>query len=88
MLSPISTFYHNYTNIAYIYTTISYEILLQKEKAGKIIDIATLTGAVVNALGFSTAGALTNNKEFYQEFKKGYKRSGVTSMFHLFTEKG
>ncbi|MBZ9686906.1 leucyl aminopeptidase [Clostridium estertheticum] len=49
---------------------------LQKEKAGKVIDIATLTGAVVNALGFNTAGVLTNNKEFYQEFKKGYKKSG------------
>ena len=49
---------------------------LQREKAEKIIDIATLTGSVVNALGFSTAGSLTNNKEFYQEFKKGYKRSG------------
>ncbi len=49
---------------------------LQKEKAVKVIDIATLTGAVVSTLGFSTAGILTNNKEFYQEFKKGYKKSG------------
>lgn len=49
---------------------------LQIEKAEKVIDIATLTGAVVTALGFSTAGVLTNNKEFYKEFKKGYKKSG------------
>ena len=49
---------------------------LQKEKVERVIDIATLTGSVVNALGFSTAGVLTNNKGFYQEFKKGYKKSG------------
>lgn len=49
---------------------------IQKEKAKRVIDIATLTGAVVNALGFSTAGLLSNDKEFYQEFKKGYKKSG------------
>lgn len=49
---------------------------IKKEKAERIIDIATLTGAVVNALGFSTAGVLTNNKDFYKEFKKSYKRSG------------
>jgi leucyl aminopeptidase len=49
---------------------------LQEEKVERVIDIATLTGSVVNALGFSTAGVLTNNKDFYQEFKKGYKKSG------------
>ncbi|WP_055668868.1 leucyl aminopeptidase [Desnuesiella massiliensis] len=49
---------------------------IQKERAKKIIDIATLTGAVVNALGFSIAGTLTNNREFYSEFTKGYERAG------------
>lgn len=49
---------------------------IKKENAQEVIDIATLTGAVVNALGFSTAGVLTNNKEFFKKFKKAYKKSG------------
>ncbi|MBU5591883.1 leucyl aminopeptidase [Clostridium sp. MSJ-4] len=48
---------------------------IQKENATKIIDIATLTGAVVNAIGFSTAGVLTNNNEFFKEFKEAYSKS-------------
>ncbi len=49
---------------------------IKKENAQGVIDIATLTGAVVNALGFSTAGVLSNNKEFFKKFKKAYKKSG------------
>ncbi|MBU3204418.1 leucyl aminopeptidase [Clostridium algidicarnis] len=49
---------------------------IQKEGASKIIDIATLTGSVVNALGFSTAGVLTNNDKFFKEFKEAYNKSG------------
>lgn len=40
----------------------------EKENASRIVDIATLTGAVVAALGHSTAGTVTNNDEFYKEF--------------------
>jgi leucyl aminopeptidase len=40
----------------------------QKEGAKKIIDTATLTGAMVAALGFQTTGAFTNNKEFLNKF--------------------
>jgi len=49
---------------------------IEKENATKIVDIATLTGAVASALGVTTAGVLTNNQEFYQRFKSAYKKSG------------
>jgi len=42
----------------------------QKEGAKKVIDIATLTGAMVMALGSEFTGAFTNDKEFYNEFKE------------------
>lgn len=41
---------------------------IQKEKINKIITVATLTGAVVLALGENTTGVLTNNRNFYQNF--------------------
>lgn len=40
----------------------------QKEGATKVIDIATLTGAMWAALGSEFTGAFTNNKEFYKLF--------------------
>jgi leucyl aminopeptidase len=42
----------------------------QKEGAKKVIDVATLTGAIVAALGQNYTGAFTNNQEFFEEFKK------------------
>ena len=39
-----------------------------KENAKRIIDIATLTGAVVAALGHYTAGVMSNNEEFLNKF--------------------
>lgn len=42
----------------------------QEQGAKKVIDIATLTGAMVMALGSKFTGAFTNNPEFYLEFKK------------------
>jgi len=39
----------------------------QKEGATKLIDIATLTGAVVGALGKEYTGAFTNNQDFVNE---------------------
>lgn len=47
-----------------------------KEGAGKVVDIATLTGAVVQALGFTTAGLLTNNDEFCARFQAAANRCG------------
>ena len=41
----------------------------QKEGAKRVIDVATLTGAMVAALGKEFTGAFTNDKEFYAEFK-------------------
>ena len=40
----------------------------QKEGATKIIDMATLTGAVVGALGKEHVGAFTNQEDFLKEF--------------------
>jgi leucyl aminopeptidase len=42
----------------------------QKEGAKRVIDVATLTGAMVAALGKEFTGVFTNNKEFLSEFKK------------------
>ncbi len=48
----------------------------QKEGATRIIDLATLTGAVVGALGNNITGAFTNNTEFYQNFEQTVKDAG------------
>ena len=48
---------------------------IEKEKADKLIDIATLTGAVMVALGETTTGALSNNDDFYNSLEKSAKAS-------------
>ncbi len=40
------------------------------------MDIATLTGSVVSALGFSTAGILSNDHRFAQDFLEAAGASG------------
>lgn len=50
--------------------------MVQDEQADRVIDIATLTGAVVGMLGFSTAGLVSDNEKFCEEFLKASKRSG------------
>ena len=47
----------------------------QEKGAKKVIDIATLTGAMVMALGKEFTGAFTNNKEFYSEFVKATEKT-------------
>ncbi len=47
----------------------------QKEGAKKVIDTATLTGAMVAALGHEFTGAFTNSKEFYNEFYDASKKT-------------
>lgn len=37
--------------------------------ATKIIDVATLTGGIVVALGHNYTGGFTNNQEFYEQFR-------------------
>jgi len=48
---------------------------IQREKATKIITVATLTGACVLALGENTTGVMTNNREFYQQFNQASQKS-------------
>lgn len=49
-------------------------ITLAKELgASRIIDLATLTGAVIVALGSETTGTFTNDQEFFNQFAKASK---------------
>lgn len=45
-------------------------------KVDRVIDLATLTGAVLVALGEEYTGVLTNNKEFLDELKESAKDAG------------
>lgn len=53
---------------------VSYAV--QEEKVTEILDIATLTGAVVNMFGFTVAGAICDNSDLYERFEKAYECSG------------
>ena len=41
-----------------------------------MIDLATLTGAVITALGHFTTGAITNNDDLMEQVRKAGKSSG------------
>ena len=45
-------------------------------KVDRVIDLATLTGAVLVALGEEYTGVLTNNSEFLAELKESAKNAG------------
>lgn len=47
----------------------------QKEGAKRVIDVATLTGAMVAALGTEFTGAFTNNPKFLKEFKDATEKT-------------
>lgn len=49
---------------------------IREEGVTKILDIATLTGSVVSALGFSVAGVLTDSDKLWQALKRAYKNAG------------
>jgi leucyl aminopeptidase len=49
---------------------------IQKEKVDKIIDVATLTGAVLVALGETTTGVVTNDSAFYETLEDASKATG------------
>ncbi len=49
---------------------------IRQEGAAKIVDIATLTGACVAALGFTTAGLLTNHEGLFLALMNAAKRAG------------
>jgi leucyl aminopeptidase len=44
--------------------------------ADYLVDIATLTGGVITALGLHTSGALTNNEEFFEQVLEASYESG------------
>ena len=50
--------------------------LVKNEKVNRVLDIATLTGAVVSMLGFTTAGVISDDEQFFSAFMKGTNRSG------------
>lgn len=49
---------------------------VENEKATRVVDIATLTGAVGVALGSVTTGIITNDDEFYGRLEKACSTSG------------
>ncbi len=50
--------------------------VISKEKASKVIDIATLTGAALVALGTSTTAVVSNNDDFYGLVENASSASG------------
>ena len=50
--------------------------VIENEKATEVIDVATLTGAALVALGETTTAVVTNNSEFYQELKEASEYTG------------
>lgn len=50
--------------------------VIEKEGAKKIVDIATLTGAAIAALGTTTTAVVSNNDDFYKGLEKASELSG------------
>ncbi|WP_397539753.1 leucyl aminopeptidase [Rummeliibacillus pycnus] len=48
----------------------------KQQGANYLIDIATLTGGVITALGYDKTGALTNNKAFFESFLEASCETG------------
>jgi leucyl aminopeptidase len=59
----------------------------QQQGATKIIDVATLTGAMVRALGKEYTGAFTNDTEFLKELTEASKRVNE-NIWHMPISKG
>lgn len=53
---------------------VSYAV--REEGASEILDIATLTGAVVNMFGFTVAGVVCDCDELFRRFREGYTCAG------------
>lgn len=53
---------------------VSYAV--DQEKVTEVLDIATLTGAVVGMLGFSIGGVLCDDESWYGEFRRAHDVSG------------
>ena len=50
--------------------------IIEKENVDKVVDVATLTGAVLVALGTDITGVLSNDDEFYEELLVAARRTG------------
>lgn len=50
--------------------------IAEKEKATRVIDVATLTGAALIALGVTTTAVVANDEDFYKELEAASKESG------------
>ena len=48
----------------------------KQQGATQLVDVATLTGGVIMALGYDKTGTLTNNDEFYAKFKEAAEETG------------
>lgn len=48
----------------------------KQQGASSLIDVATLTGGVITALGFDKTGSLTNNEEFFDTFIEASVETG------------
>ena len=49
---------------------------IREQKVTRVVDVATLTGAVLVALGNSTTGVVSNNDKFYKELETASEISG------------
>lgn len=49
---------------------------VRDEKVSRVLDIATLTGAVVGMFGFTIAGVLSDSDDMWNEFLKASKKTG------------
>lgn len=49
---------------------------IQKENAAKVVDIATLTGAMARMLGSVAAGVMSNNDDFHAQLQQAASISG------------
>ena len=50
--------------------------IIEKERVLKVVDIATLTGAALTALGTDVTAVISNNDDFYIELEKASKICG------------
>lgn len=53
---------------------VSYAV--RKEGVSRVLDIATLTGAVCRTLAFGVAGTLGDDEDFCRDFERAYETSG------------
>ncbi len=50
--------------------------ILREEKVSRLVDVATLTGAAIRALGANVTATITNNDEFIGQVIKAYDKCG------------